>query len=361
MTRGFVDRVVEELVPENLIVHTIEDDGFYRPTLPPLNVGSVSLGSVGAEQHKAGARPGDSHIGVISPSAGDFLIYGRVWLTPTEIDAGFITEESETDIKIWNANIYSTVDITAVSSILPDGTDFSLTSVPITLGIDEEKVYTMTIEQSGPPVQETYYTITIGGIDYEVYIHGTRVIAIDEEANWLRPPEMRYAFQTVIAVSPTFVEQRRALTHRMIRETLVRYTINSTPARRLSHTLMYGHDKVFGVPIYNEVRVLSAGVITGGLSLPIIGTTTDLWNLTNLCNHVLIADYGNDIIEIKEIDSVGASAITLERGLINNFPIGASVYPCFFASLKAIRLTSKTDDYDEMTAEFKEFLIGSTS
>ena len=358
LTSGF------SVVNDELVVHKIPSE------LPILgnksDVGAVSLVDTRVIESVHGSgfinNPNRNKKSVMD-SIGDILIYNRIWVEPLEVASGFITEESETNIYIWNAEYGSTATIESLTSVLPDGTSFSLdpADTPLELGIDAEIIYVVTVEKPGPPIQDTYYTITIEGIEYEIYVHGTRVIPIDQEPDWRTPPTYRYRFQTVVASSPTFQEQRRSLTNRMLREALIDFTIQNNLLNRFINDITYGHDKVFGVPIYSEASVLSTQATSGSLTLLLNNTTDYYWNLNNLCTHVIIIDYENDIAEIKEVDTVNSTNIVLSRNLIYTYEVGTVVFPCFFASLKGVKSVSQTDNIETINIEFGEFLLGSAS
>lgn len=312
--------------------------------------------------HGDGFRPGDPLQGVIA-SIGDDIIYHRVWVAPLDVDGSFITEESENNIYIWNAAYDETVTIESVSSVLPDGTSFSLqdSDCPIELGVDAEVIYVVTIEKPGPPIQDTYYTVTIEGVTYEIYVHGIRVIPVDQEPDWTSPAKYRYRFQTTIANSPTYQEQRRSLTDRMVRDAVIQFTIQNNLLSRFINDITYGHDKVFGVPIYSETSVLSTQAASGALTLYLNDETDYNWNINNIATHVIIMDWENDVKEIKEVDTINSTNIVLSRQLINTYAAGSVVMPCFFGTLKAIRQVSHTDNTQTIDIEFSEFLLGSSS
>lgn len=294
-------------------------------------------------------------------SAGDELIYNRVWVEPLEVDAGFITEDVDTEIHFWNAKYEDKSYVSNVTSVLPDGTTFELTDYPFYLGVDEERIYDITTLKDGPPIQDTYYNVTIEGLVYSIYVYGTRVIPVDQEPDWGTPPKIRYRYQTVIATSPTYKEQRRSLTNRIMRDAIISFIIQDVLLTRFHHNIMYGHDKVFGIPIYSETSVLSAAANTGTVTLTLAGDCSKHWNLNQKATHVIIADYSNDKVEIKEIASLASQQIVLERQLVNDFTIGSVVFPCFFGTLKAVRNLSATDNTDAIDIEFQEFLLGTSA
>lgn len=346
--------------PEGVQVHNIPDQG----NIDPVNNGTgehrdyyfgtsaISLGS--PVQRKAQLD------GVALENFGDDLIYHRIWVEPLSIDAAFITEESTHNVYIWNAK-FDNANITNVDSILPDGTSFSLTpaSIPVNMGFNVELIYVVTVESLGPPIQDTYYEVTVDGLDYLIYIQGTRVIPVNQEPNWGTIPQYRFMFQTVLFQSPTYKEQRRSLTNKMLREALLEFVIQNNLLVRFTNEINYGHDKVFGVPIVSEISILSTAANNGDTTLLLDGITDNFWNLNNVTTHILIINYELDVSEIKEIDTINSTNIVLARGLIEDYPVGTVVYPCFFATIKAVKFRSATNTTETISIEFKEFILGS--
>jgi len=354
-------RVYYDVVPSGLVVHDITHSwDSLSPITPARTIQEpIRDGAQGIESEGNPVMYGRLFDAALDVSVGDNLIYHRVWVLPLLIEAGFITEETEHDIKIWNADYNNDATITGVVAILPDGTTFSLDSFPVVMGVDAEYIYIMTVEQKGPPVQDTYYTITIDGVEYTIYVTGTRVIIIDREPEWRMPPEMKYSFQTVIAISTTYDEQRRSLTNSMIRESVVKFVLQNSAASQFAHKLMYGHDKVFGIPIFSEISILDSGVSTGDMTLDLVSSCVDHWNLNNIATHILIVNYEDEVAEIKELDTVDPTQIVLTRALVEDFSAGSTIYPCFFASLQGISSTGITDNLARIDTQFREYFIGS--
>lgn len=348
------------VINDGLKIHNIPGSPPYKSDTLTTHAGESW---VTQDRNDPGKVQPKNHRKALLESVGDTLIYHRIWVEPLDISAGFITEEAETSIYIWNAQYGETATIESVDEVLPDGTQFTLQDAdcPIEMGADAEVIYVVTVEKPGPPIQDTYYTITIEGIEYEIYVHGTRVIPLDQEPDWSGPPRYKYRFQTVLSSSPTYQEQRRALTNRMLRDAMVTFTIQNNLLTRFMNDITYGHDKVFGVPIYSETSILSTAASSGDLTIFLNDANDYHWNLNNLCTHLIIMDWDNDVTEIKEVDTVNSTSIVLARELINNYSIGTAVLPCFFASLKAIKQLSETDNTQTINIEFSEFLLGSSS
>ena len=131
-------------------------------------------------------------------SYGEGLLFNRIWVDPIRIAAGFITEESIHEIEIWNAYIDRTVFWTSVAVIRQPGTDFDSPALPFEIARFGDLVVDLTIYKAGPPIQDTYWQMTIDGEDFEIYIDGIRIIALEPGMNWAQDLKMTYAFETVM-------------------------------------------------------------------------------------------------------------------------------------------------------------------
>ena len=77
-------------------------------------------------------------------SIGDAMIFDRIWFTPEEIDAEFITEDTEHEIRIWNAFLSTDKILTNIASSSPTGTDLDSPSTPYTIPAGVELSMTLT-------------------------------------------------------------------------------------------------------------------------------------------------------------------------------------------------------------------------
>jgi len=294
--------------------------------------------------------------GLIAHTFGDENLFWRIWFEPVEYDAGFITEDRQFDIKVWNAYLDVLATISAISVLAQEGTSIDHDPVPITIPKFGDMTAEVTIYRVGPPLQNTVYTFTINAVDHTSTITGMRVIEWNVEPDWGQSIKTELSFETVLARNRFFKEQRRPLLDTPVRTVRLSAWSKGLDAQKVKQKLTYGHDKVFGVPIYSE-PCYPTGTITGQTVINMTNDLTKFWNLNNLCVHVMIVDHEALVSEIKEVDSVGANSVTLVRSVTETFVAARTVvYPMFMAVLDSLTFKDETDDTSYVDVAFEEYV-----
>lgn len=304
--------------------------------------------------------PVDHHRADLLATYGDDNLFHRVWVSPLDIDSGFITEDVVYEIKIWNAWISEDVDFTNVGVIAQDGTALTYPGLPYTITRTNSIILDLDVFKDGPPNQDTQYSLTINGIVYYIEIEGTRVIAVTPDIQWANSSMFKYTFITIMYQDMIrFQEQRRPLVEIPPREISVVYQLEGNSANTLFNTLSYGHDKVFGVPIYNEKLIPTDLTVDGNvITLSAATPTTYLYNLVTNASYVIIVDHVSELAEIKEISSVGANSITLVKDIIETFDLQSTyVYPVLISIVKSAKFSELTDNVEILTIDFMELIV----
>jgi hypothetical protein len=328
-----------------------EMDGVWDPGTAQQKVGT---------RHNLGAWAftGIRRNGVLPFSAGQHLIFERVWVEPVRVDAGFITEELTYSISIWNAFQSQSVAFTSMASVNPTGTSMPTPSLPVDIRQSDDILLTLTIDETGPPIQDTYYKPLVNGVLYSIYITGVRVLGLAPGPTWEKGIQIRYGFQTSVFQTERFEEQRRPLMDSPYRTVTASFPITSRDAHQFFYDLAYGHDKIFGVPIYNEMLLIDT-ITQGSATITTTTPTANMYNLNNLCTHVIVVDHGTGQAEIKQISSIGANSIVVTRTMVDDFEANsARVYPIFFGTIQSIRSGHLTDDVAVVELELEEFNHG---
>jgi hypothetical protein len=275
------------------------------------------------------------------------------------VAAGFITEKQTHSISIWNAFQERSVEFTSMSSVAPDGTSMPTPTLPRTIPQSGDVVLTLTIDQNGPPIQETYYRPLVNGVTYSIYITGIRVLGLWAGPTWEKGIQISYGFETAMFQTDRFEEQRRPLMANPYRTLTATFPIYSRDAHKFFYDLAYGHDKLFGVPIYNEMLLVDT--ITQGSATITTSTPTDnMYNLNNLSSYIAVVDHDNGMAEIKEVSSITPSyTITTTNAMVADFAADTTrVYPIFFGLIQSVRSGHLTDDVEVVEIEFQEFNSG---
>lgn len=298
--------------------------------------------------------------GSIPTSYGRDFLFERIWFSPTDVDAGFITEATAYDIVIWNAYQTKDVVMTSVTVSNPTGTSLSYPTVPFTIRATGELLMSMAITALGPALQDTYYRFQIDGVIYSIYAYGIRAIGVWAAPEWGNGVNTAYAFQTVMFSTERFLEQRRPLMDRPMRTLSARYLLESMQAQRFFVSACYGHDKVFGVPIYNEMMGVQAiSTLSPTVTLRSTTPTTNLYSLNTYATHCAIVDHANAMVEVKEISSKATGSITFANNVTKTFNANTTaIYPIFFGMLRSVRFNSETDSIDSVDVDFTEYSNG---
>ena len=289
---------------------------------------------------------------------GDECIYWRIWFYPAEVDAGFIVEEQEHDIYIWNADILNNANVSSVGETSVDGLDLDYT-VPVTLPPNSEFLWTLTVYTVGPATQDSYYRPVVDGDTYEMHVTGIRLLAITPEPNWGSPPRIKYTFHTVIAVNKYFKEQRRPLLITPRRNITAEYILTDLEAQDVFNRLSFSHDKVMGVPIYNE-KMYATSLAAGLTRIVFTESHEYLWNFNNLAAYVMLVDHENRAVLIKTIDEIDSTtSVVLTTELQSTFDAGTTtVYPMLAATIRSLSFGEETTNVQRLLIEYEEYING---
>jgi hypothetical protein len=299
------------------------------------------------------------HNAILAYSYGAELIFDRIWIDPQVINPVFVSEDVIYEIETWNAWITRSVDWTAEAITGDtDGVLYDHAALTITIPAFDDVTYDLTLYGDGPAIQDTVYTETIDGDDYEIDIDTMRVIGLEPEPNWGAHVKISYSFETVLALNDRLVEQRRPLRHELRRTLQFEFIEVGHAAHKVNHLLQYGHDKVFACPIYPELMV-PATLTQGTTAIVTSTTTTKLWNLNNACTRVMIVDHINGQNEIKIISSIAANQINTTSTIQGTFTVATStVYPVFLGVLKRHKVTHHAADTQKIALTFEEYIGG---
>ena len=290
----------------------------------------------------------------------DFVdqMYERIWVSPNIYDAGFIVEEKQTDIEVWNAYRKEQKTISAVVGVNTSGTLLDI-SPPIDLEPTEAGVYTLTVYQAGPATQNTIFTFTVGGDDYDLKVIGVRVVPFLPEPEWGSTVKFGMRFENVVLESEYLAEQRRPLADDAIRSAVLDVTIEGHHSEEVINNLLYGHDKVMGIPVYHEPIYVNS-ITQGVSSITASNDITAHWHMLNYAQFAVIVDHSRLLGEIKSVTDVTPPNITFGNDIIEDYPNANLVrcYPIFLALIKGMRVTSETDQHVVIAVEFEELTSG---
>lgn len=298
--------------------------------------------------------------GYSTPCFGVSHIYERMWLTPASIDAGFIVEDKQYSLYLWNAYRYQTITLNDIIGDAVSGTSIAKGTLPIDLTAWEEKEYILTVLKSGPPVLNGTYTFDADVQDCVLTLVGLRVIPFTYEHNWASKFALSYNFNTLILQSQKLYEQRRQYYSKPRRDLSINVLEVDSLAERLKNDLRYGQDKVFAVPVYSELsNIDEVGSLQGMTTINTKETLTSYWNLNNNTQFVMLLDLLTCEGEVKEIGTVGASSLTFAHTITMDLQAAHTVaYPCVVCYLDRKRFKAPTASVVEAVLDFKEYIRG---
>lgn len=288
--------------------------------------------------------------------SADETLFGRQYVTPLLIDPGFITEELSYEVIVWNADLQNITTLSSITVQDQEGTTISYPTLPKDIPRGYDEILTITILTDGPPTQDTTYTITVGSFSYEVDVQGLRAIGLPVDPDWKEGMSVTYSWMTAFGNNlKYFREQRKPLTLLPWRNIKFTAAISELQMMAIVNTLRYGHDKVFVIPIYAE-QIICNTISTGTNTITPSVAYDQFYNLQNNCTHLLFYDSEDNEIEIKEVDTVGASDITFTANISGTFNANSTaIYPVVFSTLAGINSKGESQDLEVIQLRFEEF------
>ena len=292
--------------------------------------------------------------------AHDYLydqVLNRIWFSPSAIDAGFITDDTPYDVRVWNAFRDHVVTVSGVTPADHDGVSFPV-KLPTVIPSMQERKWPLAVTEKGPAIMDMVFSLIMDGSNYPIRITCMRAILMTVEPDWSDGISFSLAFDTVIATGKTLLEQRRPLVPVPSRELSVSYITEGLDDQTLLNKVCWCHDKMVGVPLYHE-PVYVGDVNEGDTVLYAVSNIADYINLNRLCRYVILINRASGLYGLYEIQSMAGQSITLTKPVAYAYP-GADtvVYPVFFALVASVDFDSLTRAAGQARITFKEFFYG---
>lgn len=285
------------------------------------------------------------------------IFYDRIWVTDL-IEFGVIVEILESELEVWNADFYNETSISSFGDPGHAGISIDTVSTPVALTYNESVSYTVAVNPIGPSTQNTEFTWTVGGISFTTLVTGTRTIAFPFPANWKDGVDLKYVYDTVIFNSRMDYEQRRDFSPGIEREERAALLLVDNESIQFKHLVRNNLHRLFVVPIYPEVFFTTA-TLTGSTTITAHEDLSYYWNLHNYCENILIADHSTGQTEVKALDSVSGTTVTLTQTINNIFtPSAVSIYPAFIGVVSDFNYSNVTNNIITARMFFKEVVSG---
>lgn len=292
--------------------------------------------------------------------AHDYLydqILNRIWLSPSRISAGFITEDTVYDILIWNAFRDHVVHVSGVNPSDHPGLLFPVTFPKNILSM-QERHWPLTLTETGPFVVDMIFSVVMDDVAYPIHITCIRAILMLLEPDWSDGILFSLTFDTVISTGRTLLEQRRPLIPVPSRELSVSYVAEGLDDQILLNKVCWCHDKMVGVPLYHEPFYVD-DVTADSVVLSAVTDISGYFNLNRLARYVLVMNRVTGLYGLFEIESISGSDVTLTMPVGDLYPSGETVvYPVLFAMIASADFGSLTPVARSARITFKEFEYG---
>jgi hypothetical protein len=188
----------------------------------------------------------------------------------------------------------------------------------------------VSVSENGPTTINVTLTWDFSSVpDVQLGITGTRIVAFAIAPDWARGIRERLQWKTDVLSSDERHEQRRAM--RLAPRRMFDAPIIVDGRERVLYDLMlrgWG-GRVWALPIWPDVQLLSAPVSQGATTIPCSTAGRDFRD----GGLVLLRGESAFVSEAAEIDEVGGGGLTLRRPTQRAWPSGARVYPARTAML----------------------------
>ena len=253
--------------------------------------------------------------------------YNRYHIIPAQLDLGNILSSSQRIITLWNA--YFDQRTLSVANILPgQGMQLVLppgVSIPYEVKPLEQLKFQLNVSLSGPPSIDNRLRFTIEGFTYDIPITGRRIVLFPFKPNWNSPMDETFSAKSWLMESADGNEQTGSLWGDKLRR-MLEYSIAVADEDQevLENLLFTWSSRFFGVPHWAEETTLNAAVNAGNT---VLSFETDGRSFENDGFVVLYNDaYDN---EIRQIDTVVGTTVTLATGVLKRWEAGTKIYPAF--------------------------------
>ncbi len=251
--------------------------------------------------------------------------YDTIHFIPsTTILLGSVSANSVVEFEVWNA--YD-VNNTLASISEVDAIGLTLSGQPTPPDVYQglaSKTYSLEVSGEGPVIIDAVYTWTFDGDIVELNVKGRRSIVFAHQPNWAKGVRESIRWNTNVLEAYDGTEQRIQI--KASPEILLSYEVitHDYEMRELDSQLHMWQAEVFTVPIWSDYHKLTA-------ELPI--SSTVIPNLTLLSGQdykeggQIIFWQAWDVYEIANIETIGASSVTLSRATDFTWGVGTIVMP----------------------------------
>lgn len=293
--------------------------------------------------------------GIESRGNPNNFLFGKIFFSPSRVDAGIIGADIMYRIEIWNSDYERAAVLSQIQGTATEGTEITHPLLPITITRGDEEQHQLTIFKTGPSIQNTTYLYNFGNIRYSLIVSGQRIRIWAWPCNWGNGCKMSYRFATAVYQNQRFYEQRRPLMSRLMRSMSADYLVEEEEMQKFVNDLRNLSLYRLAIPLYLEE------ILPTAIQESLITTAENLleyWNLQNYATHVLLIARNNLFTAaLYQIAALTANTITTVFPISSTFlPENALVFPAVFGIIENKTLSLATEQTLIATINFKEFL-----
>lgn len=257
--------------------------------------------------------------------------YFRIHVTPVKIDLGNVISQQVLAVEVWNA-FFSDQNLASIDVTDPTGINLVGPIAPPTVFTSlESREYTLTVDEAGPPVIDTTYTLNFATESPTLLVIGQRVVLLVGQVNWDDGVKDRYEWLTDVITSYDGTEQRIKLRGEPRREVEVHLQAFGVDAvRRLESTMFGWQSRSFVIPYWPDFQVLGSVLAMG--STTITGLDTADSELVNGGIALLFAT--NEVNETVQVVTVNANDIVLGLPTQQEWPAGTKLFTGKFVRMQ---------------------------
>lgn len=265
-----------------------------------------------------------THTGDLAPSFALTDWYFRIHVTPSNLLLGNVVSNEVFTIGVWNAWLATSQTLNSIGAIGAVG--ISLTGQPpppLTFAPNEQKNYTLSIDTAGPPTIDVTYTFVFAdGESVTLTATGQRITAWALTPDWSNGINETVGFLTDVLTAWSAKEQRRALRTAPRRKFAFSTFMQGQEKRFIENAMFSWTAQIWALPIFPDGQYVSHAIAGGDTTVTCDTVNRDFvapglaMVLTNAANY-----------EVLQVDTVSSGSLGLTRPAVNNWGIGAKLYP----------------------------------
>lgn len=247
--------------------------------------------------------------------------FEKIHIYPTTIELGNILSTVSQDIEVYNSyrDLEQTLD-TATNNA-GDGITFqNLPTLPVTIPPNNGIIFQVRVSSQGQPTIDGTLDFTTSLYPLSITITGSRIVMLAHQPEG--EIEELLEFLTDITRSTNGKEQRIRVRN-YPRQTFDYHFKFDHEERRFFETFLYKwQPQTFGVPIWSEVKRLTAAVSAGATTLYFNNDYADFRAGGQL---ILWKDY--QTYDALQIDTVSVGSLTVTSAVSRDYPVRTRVMP----------------------------------